>query len=117
MTARVEGEVYELDPRKGESSEDLRFVMREMKHFVNWLDGRIKKLEECTAVLPTLEKSHGTIDDVNREYHERVELKIDRVTAKMTELLAKMDVDNTAQNGAVTGSQLDTDYSDIDSDL
>ena len=98
-------------------NEAEEYIYRNQVHFINWLDARIARLEELESTIRSIEKAHSEEGTVNtREYHERVELKLDRVTGKMTELLAKIDADNTAQNGAVTGSQLDTDYSDIDSD-
>jgi len=42
--------------------------------------------------------------------------KIDELTAQIAALTAKMDVDFTAQNAAVTSSQLDVDYASSISD-
>ena len=51
--------------------------------------------------------------DTYRQLYEGFVDDITDLRTKMTTILAKMDTDFTAQNGAVTGSQLDVDYATV----
>ncbi len=50
------------------------------------------------------------VNQTTREEYNKLQASFVVLEAKFNALLAKMDTDFTAQNAAVTSSQLDTDY-------
>lgn len=57
-----------------------------------------------------LSQGHEGSGSTMKKLFSAVRDELDDMRTKYASLLAKMDTDFTDQNGAVTGSQLDTDY-------
>jgi len=84
---------------------------------INSIESRVSQTERIQRVEAGTNRQRGfTVETELNALQGQVESQkswLEFLSATIRALLVKMDTDNTAQNAAVTNSQLDEDYDDV----